>query len=178
LNHVVARRVGIPISLSVLAIVVGRRLGVPLAGVGLPGHFLIRDRVDPEVFVDPFDHGAMLDRQGCVRAFRRVHGQDAAFDDSYLEPVGTNAIVARMLANLRAIFAATQDHASLLWVIRLRTALPGSGPEERGELAAALAATGAFGAAADELEQLARQVGGPRGAEYAGRATRMRARLN
>ncbi len=77
LDDVVARRIGIPISLSVLAIVVGRRLGVPLAGVGLPGHFLVRDRVDAEVFVDPFDGGAVLDRAGCERAFRRVQGDEA-----------------------------------------------------------------------------------------------------
>jgi regulator of sirC expression with transglutaminase-like and TPR domain len=178
LNEVVSRRVGIPISLSVLAIVIGRRLGVPLAGVGMPGHFLLRDRVDPDVFVDPFDGGSFLDLAGCERAFRRVHGDDAPFDDSWLQPVGTVAILARMLANLRAIFAALDDHSSLLWVIRLRTSLPGASMEERGELAAALAATGAFGAAAHELDWLAEQVGGPLGDEYTQRAAQLRARLN
>ena len=178
LNEVVARRTGIPISLSVLAIVIGRRLGVPLAGVGLPGHFLLRDRVDPEIFVDPFDRGAILDRTGCERAFRRVQGDDAAFDPTFLEPIGTFAILARMLANLRAIFAAQADHDSLLWVIRLRTALPGTLPEERAELATALAATGAFGSAADELDGLATELGGSLGDAYARQATGLRARLN
>lgn len=178
LNDVVERRVGIPISLSVLAIVVGRRLGVPLVGVGLPGHFLLRDQVDTDVFVDPFDRGALLDRAGCERAFRRVQGEDAAFDDAFLEPVGSFTILSRMLANLRAIFAATGDHHALLWVIRLRTALPDVAPEERGELAAALAATGAFGAAADELDGLATQLGGSLGDAYAQRAAGLRARLN
>jgi regulator of sirC expression with transglutaminase-like and TPR domain len=178
LNDVVKRRVGIPISLSVLAIVVGRRLGVPLAGVGLPGHFLLRDQVDQTVFIDPFGHGAMLDRAGCQQAFRRVQGEDATFDEGFLEPVGSFAILTRMLANLRAIFAATSDHQALLWVIRLRTALPDVAPEERGELAAALAATGAFGAAADELDGLAAQLGGTLGDAYAQRAAGLRARLN
>jgi regulator of sirC expression with transglutaminase-like and TPR domain len=178
LNDVMSRRVGIPITLSALAIVVGRRLGVPLSGVGLPGHFLVRDRVDPEVFVDPFDGGALLDRAGCVRAFHRVQGDDAEFDASFLEPVGTLTILARMLANLRAIFAALDDHASLLWVIRLRTSLPGASIEERGELAAALAATGAFRAAAQELDGLAEQVGGALGDQYLQRAAQLRAQLN
>jgi regulator of sirC expression with transglutaminase-like and TPR domain len=178
LNDVVARRVGIPISLSVLAIVVGRRLGVPLVGVGLPGHFLLRDQVDHEVFVDPFDHGAVLDRAGCERAFRQVQGADAVFHQTFLEPVGSFAILTRMLANLRAIYAAVSEHRALLWVITLRTALPGVGPEERGELAAALAATGAFDAAAAELDDVAAQLGGSLGEAYAQRAAGLRARLN
>ena len=178
LNDVMARRVGIPISLSVLAIVVGRRLGVPLAGVGLPGHFLLRDRVDDGVFVDPFARGALLDRAGCERAFRRVQGDDAQFDPSYLEPVGTFTILTRMLANLRAIFAAVGDHQPLLWVIRLRALLPDAAPEARGELAAALAAMGAFGEAADELDALASELGGTLGTEYSQRASGLRARLN
>jgi regulator of sirC expression with transglutaminase-like and TPR domain len=178
LNEVVSRRTGIPITLSVLTIVIGRRLGVPLAGVGLPGHFLLRDRVDSEVFVDPYHRGALLDRGGCERAFRRVQGDDAVFDPAYLEPIGTFAILARMLANLRVIFAARGDHQSLLWVIRLRTALPGALPEERAELATALAATGAFGSAADELDDLASELGGSLGDAYAQQASSLRARLN
>jgi regulator of sirC expression with transglutaminase-like and TPR domain len=178
LNEVVARRTGIPISLSVLTMVIGRRIGVPLAGVGLPGHFLLRDQVDPEVFVDPFAGGAILDRDGCARAFRRVQGDGASFHPSYLEPVGAFTILARMLANLRAIYAARGDHRSLVWVIRLRTSLPDVAPEDRGELASALAATGAFGAAADELDAIATDLGGSLGDEYAHRAAGLRARLN
>jgi hypothetical protein len=63
-------------------------------------------------------------------------------------------------------------------VIRLRTSLPGASIEERGELAAALAATGAFRAAAHELDWLAEQVGGPVGDQYMQRAAHLRARLN
>jgi len=178
LNDVLSRRTGIPITLSVLMIAVGRRLGIPLDGVGLPGHFLVRDRVDVDVFVDPFDRGTLLDRAGCERAFHRVHGADATFDPAFLEPVGTFSIVNRMLANLRAVFAALGDHRSLLWVIRLRTALPDASAEERSELAAALAATGEFRAAADELDHLAESLGGGPGDAYAQRAVGLRARLN
>lgn len=178
LNDVIHRRRGIPITLSVLTMAVGRRLGVPLAGVGMPGHFLLRDRVDPTVFVDPFAGGAFLDRAGCERAFRAVHGPDATFDAAFLEPVGPHSILARILANLRVVFAARGHHPGIVWVLRLRTLVPGVPAEERGELAAALAATGDFRGASHELEALASSLGGPVGEQYAAQAARLRARLN
>jgi len=64
LDQVLERRVGIPIALSVVTMEVGRRLGVALDGVGMPGHFLVRHRADPATFLDPFDHGRRLDDQG------------------------------------------------------------------------------------------------------------------
>jgi len=178
LDQVVSRRVGIPISLGVLTMVVGRRIGVPLVGVGMPGHFLLRDQVDPAVYVDPFGGGRLLDRQGCERAFHAVHGSDAHFDEAFLAPVGNLSILTRMLANLRNIFAAHGDRAGIVAVLELRNRLPGASAEERGELAAALAATGRFGDAARQYEQAGDQLGGSLGAEYRRNADRLRARLN
>ncbi len=178
LNDVLDRRTGIPISLAVLAMSVGRRLGVPLAGVGMPGHFLLRDRVDPEVFVDPFDGGRFLDRRGCERAFRAVHGDDAAFDPRFLDPVDAPSIVGRMLMNLRATYASRGDRNSLIWVMRLRTLVPGTSLEERAGLASMLSADGQFAAASRELEILADHLGGALGDEYRRSADRLRARLN
>jgi regulator of sirC expression with transglutaminase-like and TPR domain len=126
LDEVVERRLGIPITLSVLTIEVGRRIGVPVAGVSLPGHFLLRDRVDADVFIDPFSGGAYLDQAGCERAFRALQGPDAPFDDTYLAPVGPHLIVARMLANLQAIFTNRGDDESLRWVLHLRSLTPGT----------------------------------------------------
>ncbi|MCU0267535.1 MAG: transglutaminase-like domain-containing protein [Acidimicrobiales bacterium] len=178
LNDVLDRRLGIPITLAVVTMSVGRRLGVPLAGVAMPGHFLLRDRVDPAVFVDPFAGGAQLDEAGCEAAFRRVQGHDAAFDRTFLEPVGPHAIVARLLANLRSVFAASGDRASMAWVLRLRTLVPGVPDEERAELAAVLAALGDFRAAAAEFEGAAGVLGGAFAERYALAAGRLRARLN
>ena len=178
LDQVISRRLGIPISLGVLTMVVGRRLGVPLVGVGMPGHFLLRDQVDPEVFVDPFAGGRLLDRRGCERAFHAVHGNDAPFDEAFLAPVGTLSILTRMLANLRNIFAARGDRAGIVAVLELRNRLPGASAEDRGELAAALAATGRFGDAARHYEQAGDQLGGTLGAEFQRNADRLRARLN
>jgi regulator of sirC expression with transglutaminase-like and TPR domain len=178
LNDVVERRKGIPITLSVLTMSVGRRLGVPLAGVGMPGHFLLRDRVDPDVFVDPFAGGMVLDRRGCMQAFHRVQGDEAPFDPSFLEPVGSYTVIARMLQNLRAVFSALGDHRSVVWVLELRTSLPGVPIDERAEWASALVATGDFLRAADVFDRLGTSVGGELGEQYLTRAGRLRAKLN
>ena len=176
LNDVVTRRVGIPLSLSVLTLVVGRRLGVPLAGVSMPGHFLLRDRVDPGLFVDPFARGALLDLAGCERAFKAVHGPDAVFDPAFLEPVGSHAILRRALANLRGIYAGRGDRAGLTWVLRLHTAWPATPVADRRELAALLAAQGRFDEGAVVYEQAAALPDGTD--EDAAAASRLRARMN
>jgi regulator of sirC expression with transglutaminase-like and TPR domain len=139
LSDVLDRRLGIPITLSVLAMEVGRRLGVPLWGVNMPGHFLLRDKVDPTVFVDPFHGGRLLDAAGCARLYRRLAGAGAAWDDSWLEPVGRWSILARLLGNLTRIYQHRHQYEDLRWVMELRSALPGAGPAERAELARLMA---------------------------------------
>ena len=98
---------------------VGRRLGVPLAGVGMPGHFLLRDKVDPWVFVDPFHGGRLLDARGCRRLLES-RTQGVAWRDDYLVPVPRLAIVWRMLTNLKAHYRRTGRPGDLAWVMRLR----------------------------------------------------------
>lgn len=137
LDEVLERRVGIPITLAVVMMEVGRRASVPLAGVSMPGHFLVRDKVDPEVFVDPFARGLVLDRAGCRLRFHSVHGPDARFDDAYLEPVGRLAILDRWLSNLELIGAHRSDAFMVAWVLRLRSLLPGADPALAERLAAA-----------------------------------------
>ncbi|MCU0310447.1 MAG: transglutaminase-like domain-containing protein [Acidimicrobiales bacterium] len=179
LDEVVTRRLGIPISLSVLAVAVGRRLGVPLVGVGMPGHFLVADGRDADVFLDPFHHGSLLDTAGCERLFHSLHGAATPFHPSYLQPVGAHAIASRMLANLRTTFASRGDTANLLWVLRLRVLVPGERTVEHRELASALVAAGDFRGAAEVLDALA--VAAPdhaAAAQLTARAEHVRSRLN
>ena len=132
LNHVLQRHVGIPITLAVVALEVGRRMGVPLAGVGMPGHFLLQDKVDREVFIDPFG-GRQMDQPACRALFHQVAGADAAWSDDYLLPVGNVSILSRLLNNLRAIYEGRRDVDNLRWVMRLQAALPppyGDDPRE------------------------------------------------
>lgn len=180
LNHVIERRTGIPITLSVVTIELGRRLGVPVLGIGMPGHFLVRDANDGDVFADPFN-GATFDRAGCERVFAELQ-PDLPFDDDYLAPVGPLAILTRLLANLKGVYLATRDRGDLIWVLRLRTLIPGVPADERHELASALAADGQFVQAAetlDELAAIARAMGaGGMVDEAEHGAIRLRARLN
>lgn len=178
LPHVLERRLGIPITLAIVAIEVGRRAGVELAGVGLPGHFLVGDPTDPDTFVDPFSGGIVLDRAACRRLFHHLHGDGVPWLDSYLDPVGPRAILARVLANLKQIYASQGARRLLVEVLRLRAAIPGVGAAERAELAEALASTGRFDVAAAELDVAADHAPQDRAERWRTTAGRLRARLN
>lgn len=179
LNEVLDRHTGIPITLSLVTMEVGRRVGVPLAGVSMPGHFLLRDKVDPDVFVDPFARGALLDRDGCRARFMLVHGPEAEFHDAFLRPVRKSAIIDRMLANLELVAEHLGDRSMLGWVLSLRGLIPGAGPEIDRRLAAVLAAEGEIDQAAHILDLLAASTEDAETAAQArGEAARLRARLN
>ncbi|HTJ76778.1 MAG TPA: transglutaminase-like domain-containing protein [Acidimicrobiales bacterium] len=152
LNDVVRRRRGLPITLSVLGIEVGRRVGLRFEGVGMPGHFLLRH--DSGTYVDPFEGGRLLDRAGCIERFHALHGPRTPFLANYLDTVGPLAILDRILNNLKAVYTGRGDIAALAWVFDLRMALPGASPLERRDRARVLGATGRFIEAAEELEEL------------------------
>jgi len=194
LDEVLERRTGIPITLAVVVIEVGRRLGLQFDSIGLPGHFLVG--VGPGQYLDAFDAGRLLDTSGCRRRFAELAGPDAPWSPGFLAPVGPRAVLARVLANLRAVFAGTQDLHGLEWVLRLRVAIPGVPVQERVERASVLAALGRYDEAAIELDRLAESVEAPApssplrhpstagsdpsadAAELRARAARLRARLN
>ena len=100
----------IPISLSVLYLEVARRLGVPAAGVGFPGHFLVRVDGGPvPLILDPYGGGAALDRPALEALLARASGPDARLDDESLAPTPKRPILARMLNNLAGIYGRTGD---------------------------------------------------------------------
>jgi len=134
LDEVLRRRLGMPITLSVVMIEVGRRCGVECVGVGMPGHFLVGG---DDGFVDPFHAGVPLDAAGARQLFDRLR-PGAPFVPAYLDPVGPRAILARILANLVASFS-TRAPLSATWALRLRLAIPGIAPAERAEGEALLA---------------------------------------
>ena len=103
LNFVLDRRTGIPIALSVVYIEVARRLGQPVSGGGLPGHFVIEYN-DGEfaTYIDPFHAGRLLSVEDCRQLARDRTGADA--DATALAPVGARYILVRMLNNLRSAY--------------------------------------------------------------------------
>ena len=124
LDHVLASRRGIPITLSVLTVEVARRLGIELCGVGMPAHFLVGDPADPDWFVDAFDHGTVLDRAGCRDLLHRVASGQVRWRESHVDPTPARAIVVRMLNSLRAGFTQRPDPMRLALVMRLRMSIP------------------------------------------------------
>jgi regulator of sirC expression with transglutaminase-like and TPR domain len=174
LDEVLRRRLGIPITLSVLMLEIGRRRGLSLEGVGMPGHFLVR--ADDGAFYDAFHGGMRLDEEGCRLVFETAHGA-VPFSPRYLAPVGSRAILARMLANL-VQGSARGDPGTAVWATRLRLLIPGLPIVERRAAAALLGRLGRFAEAAIALDALSVDLQG----DAAQRATRdaamFRARAN
>ncbi len=110
LDDVLERRRGIPITLSVVVLEVARRLDVPLEGVGMPGHFLVRFRhpVAPVLF-DPFAAGAIMSEADCTARLTHLYGPSARMTPSMLAPVSPRSILYRMLTNLKQIYVARED---------------------------------------------------------------------
>lgn len=123
-NEVLKRRLGIPITLSLVYMEVGRRIGVPMVGVGLPGHFLMRHAEEPGLFVDAFHGGLLLSREECVQRFRDLTHPDEPWSDQYLAPIGKRDMLTRMLRNLKVAHLRRKDNERALFtatmLIRLR----------------------------------------------------------
>lgn len=104
-NDVLERRVGIPITLSAVYLEVARRLEIPIVGVGMPGHFLVKyaDRAH-EFFLDPFNRGEILSREDCAKKLADIYGDSQELSDRMLAAVTPRQILLRMLNNLKGIY--------------------------------------------------------------------------
>ena len=132
LNQVVDRKLGIPITLSVVYLEIARRLGLRANGVGLPGHFIVRvEEADGStIFLDPFNHGAEMDEVACRARVRLV--ADMPFESGFLDPVDSHYILTRMLNNLKNAHASSGDLLGATSVVeRLLILNPGDGAELR-----------------------------------------------
>jgi len=123
LNRVLDRRRGLPLTLAVVLIEVGRRAGVPLVGVGFPGHFLVRHAHHAEIVLDPFDGGRPLTRGECEELLARVTGGAAEFHPRLLQPSPRRDILLRLLNNLHAAHLRRGEIASALTALDLSLVL-------------------------------------------------------
>jgi len=177
LHAVLDRRRGIPISLSVVLMEVGRRVGVHIGGVSMPGHFLAKSLHEPELFIDAFRGGRLLGEPECRELFGLLH-DELEFTPSFLDVVGSRSILWRMLNNLRQGFASRGDLANLRWTVELQLEFPDIPVAERRHLAALLGMSGNAARAARELESLAEALA-PDDAESARRQAHvLRSRMN
>jgi len=141
LNDVIDRRTGIPITLSVLYLEVGRRIGLPLEGVSFPGHFLVSLRLRGGTLVlDPFAGGAPQSEQALRERLQRVVPPGATDNvpvaelplEQFLEPAGKRQILARLLRNLKAIYRQADRPERMLEVLnRMLLVMPQASAELR-----------------------------------------------
>lgn len=150
LNRVLDRRVGIPISLSVLLIEVARRRGLALDGVGMPGHFLVRSDMG---YIDAFHGGRVIDELGCLEIYRTLAGPDAMLPPGALDVTPPGAILRRMLANLAAIGPGLQSRSRLAAVYGLLAGFPESTGQDHVRHAYAAAEVARFDEAAAAAER-------------------------
>lgn len=107
LNRVIDRKQGIPLTLSVAYMLVAKRANIPLLGVGMPGHFLVKHANSRrDLFIDPFNGGQLLTFHDC-RQFLMKSGY--GFWKGYLSPVSSRAILVRMLRNLQLVYSERRD---------------------------------------------------------------------
>jgi regulator of sirC expression with transglutaminase-like and TPR domain len=154
LNDVLDRRLGIPITLGIVALEVGWRVGLPLSGINFPGHFLVRYEGEvARLLVDPFDGGRVRWEDEGQELLDRVYGGMVRMRDEFLAPASRLDILARVLTNLKGIYLnARDDRRALAAVDRILLLRPGSAVElrDRGLL---LARTGRPGEAVADLER-------------------------
>ncbi len=110
LNDVLERHKGIPITLSVIYLEVGRRLGLNLYGISFPTHFLVKAVNERgELVIDPFYDGAILTLEDIRARLAENFGQPVELHPAMLKPVGARATLARILRNLKGIYLAASD---------------------------------------------------------------------
>ncbi|HEY4375365.1 MAG TPA: tetratricopeptide repeat protein [Burkholderiales bacterium] len=169
LNDVLLRKTGIPITLSILYIEIGQRLGLKLRGVSFPGHFLVKVRVTGgELVLDPFEGGRSLSEEDLRERVARFTGADAAQTlplEDLLESATPRQILARLLRNLKAIYLEAKDFDRALAVMNRLVVLLPEVVEERRDRGVAYLRLECPRAAAEDLAFYARERPGAEDAE-------------
>jgi regulator of sirC expression with transglutaminase-like and TPR domain len=129
LNEVIDRNLGIPITLSVLGLAVASRLDISLDGVGMPGHFLLRSPHGP-TFFDPFAGGLRSGVADCRARFDAIYGGAVPWSNHYLDPTPKRMILARMLMNLKRVYAHQGDFQRLQRISEFSLALQPDSPQD------------------------------------------------
>ncbi len=159
LNEVLDRRLGIPISLSIIYWAVAERLKLSVAGVNFPSHFMLRveDR-ERTWFVDPFHSGSVMSREMCRRRLAEILQQPVELDDAMVAPCAAATVVTRMLRNLKTIYLRGEDVPAVLPVQRRLAALNPRDVEEVRDLGVICLKAERPGEAVDPLEAFLKAV--------------------
>jgi len=137
LNDVLDRKLGIPITLSVVYMDVARRVGFSLAGTGMPGHFLLKhyDVMSGEIIVDPFNRGRIVSTIECQQRLDEIYSGEVEMRPEFLNAVTHREILIRILNNLRQVYFTQRNLRKGVKILDLLLAIPPRSPElvrERG----------------------------------------------
>jgi regulator of sirC expression with transglutaminase-like and TPR domain len=122
LDRVLTRRTGIPITLSIVYMEVARQVGLPLRGIGLPGHFVVgywlpKGRRNPALIIDPFNQGELVSPEDCAARVHAAYGEDVSFTPEWLQPMTNCQVISRVLNNLKHIFMSLEQRRDALRII-------------------------------------------------------------
>lgn len=154
LNEVLERKIGIPITLSVIYIEIGRQVGLPIMGVGLPGHFIVQYAARSDTFwIDPFYGGTILTPADCAARIQQIYGHNVEWHDTFLTPVSDHDILRRMLGNLKGIYIQQRDYRRALNVVERLLLMTPDQPAEVRDYGLLHHQLGNLEAAIDHLER-------------------------
>jgi regulator of sirC expression with transglutaminase-like and TPR domain len=155
LNDLLERKLGIPITLAVVYMEVARRIGFPLFGVGMPGHFLLKhyDVEGRQVLIDCFDGGHILSDSDCQRRLDEIYSGQLPLQPDFLMAVSRRQILTRILNNLKTVYLSTRSFKKALPLIDLVLVIYPRSPEDVKQRALLRYSLGLMRGAADDLEQ-------------------------
>ncbi|HTM57747.1 MAG TPA: transglutaminase-like domain-containing protein [Candidatus Udaeobacter sp.] len=121
LHEVIHRRKGIPLTLGIIMMELGWRIGMPFEGVGFPGHFLVRLAGEPgDLLLDPFQHGTSVHEEDCRRMLNEITKGAVEFSPRLIESVDKRQMIVRLLHNLKSSYVRRgEDEGALGAVERL-----------------------------------------------------------
>jgi regulator of sirC expression with transglutaminase-like and TPR domain len=155
LNDVLDRGLGIPITLSIIYMEVGKRIGFPLSGVGMPGHFLLKHYGEDgkERLIDCFNRGDILSRQDCQTRLDEIYSGEMKLRPEFLHPISRRQILTRMLNNLKTVYLSRRNFRKALTIADLILVIYPQSAEDLKQRALLRYSMGKQGLAAEDLDE-------------------------
>jgi regulator of sirC expression with transglutaminase-like and TPR domain len=155
LNDVLDRKLGIPITLALVYMEVARRIGFPLCGVGMPGHFLLKhyDVEGRETLIDAFNRGAIVSASECPSRLGEIYSGQLPLQPEFLLAVSRRQMLTRILNNLKNVYLTARNFRKALQVVDLICAIYPRSPEDVKQRALLRYSVGQLRGAVEDLEE-------------------------
>ncbi|MDE0300261.1 MAG: transglutaminase-like domain-containing protein [Candidatus Poribacteria bacterium] len=160
LNDVLERKLGIPITLSVVYIETSKRIGLPIVGVGFPGHFIVKHKGEYlETYIDPFHDGRILSDDAMLEQLETVFQQPTPLKPEFLRQTSNREILARILRNLKQIHFREKAYTRAVAACERISSLFPDLAQEHHDLGYLYYKTGAYGKSLKSFEEYLRIAG-------------------